>query len=95
MKEKTKGTEMVMAEPRRTPPPRRRLGLYLYIIVFIAITCATTVILSMMGFISFDPLTALVAGFFGGVALVMFQLTYMRFVVNSSRRMHRKDPDIV
>lgn len=86
---------MVMSEPKPEPTRRQRVSLYLYIVVFIAITCATTVFLSLNGFISFDPLTALVAGFFAGVAFVMFQLTYLRFVVNSSRRMHRKDPDIL
>ena len=86
---------MVMSEPDPSPPPRRRLALYLYIIVFIIITCTATVILSIRGYIPFDPLTALVAGIFVGIAFVMFQMTYLRFVVNSSRRMHREEPDIV
>jgi uncharacterized membrane protein len=86
---------MVMSEPKPDPTRRQRVSLYLYIVVFIAITCVTTVFLSLNGFISLSPLTALVAGFIAGVAFVMFQLTYMRFVVNSSRRMHRKDPDIL
>jgi hypothetical protein len=86
---------MVMPEPKPSRPPRRRLALFLYASIFIIITCATSVTLSLRGFISFDPFTALIAGFFAGLAFVMFQLTYMRFVVNSSRRMRRKDPDIV
>ena len=86
---------MVMSEPKPDPTRRQRASLYLYIIVFIAITSLTAVVLSLNGFISFDPLSALVAGTIAGAAFVMFQLTYLRFVVNSSRRMHRKDPDIV
>ncbi len=86
---------MVMSEPDSSPPPRRRLARFLYVSLFIIITCATSVFLSISGYMSFDPLTALVAGFFAGVAFVMFQLTYVRFILNSSQGMHRKDPDIV
>jgi hypothetical protein len=84
-----------MSEPDTRPPPRRRWALFLYVSIFIIITCATTVTLSIRGYIPFDPFTALVAGLFAGFAFVMFQLTYMRFVVNSSRRMHQKEPDLV
>lgn len=86
---------MALSEPDSSPTPRRKLARFLYVSLFIIITCATSVFLSIRGYISFDPLTALVAGFFAGVAFVMFQLTYLKFVVNSSRSMHRKDPDIV
>jgi hypothetical protein len=86
---------MVMPEPDSNPPFRRRWALFLYVSVFIVITCATTVTLSIRGYLSFDPLTALVAGLIAGFAFAMFQLTYIRFVVNSSRRMHQKEPDIV
>ena len=86
---------MAMSEPIPEQPPRRRIALYLYIIVFVAITCATSVVLSLGGYISFDPLASLVVGLIAGFALVMFQLTYLKFVVNSSQRMHRRDPDIV
>jgi hypothetical protein len=70
---------MVIAEPESDSPPKRKIGLYLYVILFLIITCAATVTLSIRGYIPF----------------AMFQLTYLRFIVNSSRRMHRKDPDIV
>ncbi|MGD9397158.1 MAG: hypothetical protein PVJ05_12065 [Candidatus Thorarchaeota archaeon] len=86
---------MVMAEPDSNPPSRRKLGLYLYIIMFIIVTCIATVSLSIRGYIPFDPLTALLAGFIAGCAFVMFQLTYLRFIANSTHRMHQKDPDIV
>jgi len=86
---------MVIEEPESDLPPRRKIGLYLYVILFLIITCAVTVTLSIRGYIPFDPITALVAGLIAGFAFVMFQLTYLRFIVNSSRRMHRKDPDIV
>ena len=85
---------MVMEEPIEAPT-RRRWRLYVYIILFVVITCITTVTLSIRGYIPFDPLTALFAGIIAGFALVMFQLTYLRFVANSSRQMHMKDPDIV
>ena len=80
-----------MHEPKSEIPRKRSIRLYLYIVVFIVATCATTVILSLRGFISFDPLSALIAGLFAGVAFVMFQLTYLRFIVNSSRRVRRTD----
>lgn len=80
-----------MHEPKSETPRKRSLGLYLYVLVFIVATCATTVILSLRGFISFDPLSALIAGLFVGVAFVMFQLTYMRFIVNSSRHASKTD----
>jgi len=86
---------MVIADPESDRPPRRKIGLYLYVSLFLIVTCAATVILSIRGYIPFDPITALVAGLIAGFAFVMFQLTYLRFIVNSSRRMHRKDPDIV
>jgi hypothetical protein len=83
---------MAMSEPKA--PRNNRIGKYLYIIIFIMITCVTSVVLSLRGYIGFDPFTALIAGLFAGVAFVMFQLTYLRFVVNSSRRMHSRDPDV-
>ena len=86
---------MVMAEPDSESPPRRRLGLYLYIMMFIIVTCIGTVSFSIRGYIPFDPLTALLAGFIAGCAFVMFQLTYLKFVANSTHRMHQRDPDIV
>jgi hypothetical protein len=86
---------MAMSEPDSRPQPRRRFGLYLYIIMFIIVTCIATVSLSMRGYIPFDPLTAFVAGIIVGCAFVMFQLTYLRFIANSTHRMHQKEPDIV
>ena len=86
---------MAMSESEPDVPSRRRVAPFLYAVVFIAITCTTSVTLSIGGYISLDPFTALVAGLFAGVAFVMFQLTYLKFVVNSSRRLHHRDPDIV
>ncbi len=86
---------MVMPESEPDPPSRRRVAPFLYAVVFIAITCATSVTLSIGGYLSLSPLTALVAGLIAGVAFVMFQMTYLKFVVNSSRRMQQRDPDIV
>ncbi|MFW9806717.1 MAG: hypothetical protein ACFFFK_08320 [Candidatus Thorarchaeota archaeon] len=86
---------MAMEEPKFEIPPRRRWGIYLYSTLFIIITGGTTVTLSIWGFISFDPLTALVAGLIAGFAFVMFQMTYIRFVANSSQKMHKKEDDIL
>ncbi|MFW9786136.1 MAG: hypothetical protein ACFFE2_03935 [Candidatus Thorarchaeota archaeon] len=86
---------MAIPEPSHVRPTKRNRGMFLYAITFIVITCATAVNLSLRDFISFDPLSSLVAGLFAGIALLMFQLTYLKFVVNSSRRPQRRDPDIV
>ena len=84
-----------MPESEPDLPSRRRVAPFLYAVIFIAITCAASVTLSIGGYISLDPLTALVVGLIAGFAFLMFQVTYVRFVVNSSRRMHHRDPDIV
>jgi hypothetical protein len=54
------------------------------------------VMLSIGGHISLDPLTAFVASVFAGFAFLIFQSTYVRFVVNSSRTARRKErqPDL-
>ncbi|MFW9962804.1 MAG: hypothetical protein ACFFCX_04540 [Candidatus Sifarchaeia archaeon] len=58
----------------------------LYISIFIIATCAVSVTLSIRGYIPFDPITAIVAGILAGFALVMFQMTYVKFIVKSSWR---------
>ena len=57
-----------------------------------AATSVTTVTLSISGHILLDPLTAFVASLFAGFAFLLFQTTYVRFVVNTSQRAGRREP---
>ncbi len=77
---------MAIEEPTIELPFRRRLVRSLYISIFVISTSAISVVLSIRGYISFDPLTALVLGLLAGFALVIFQLTYVKFIVRSSWR---------
>jgi hypothetical protein len=69
---------------------------YLYAAIFIIATSVTTVMLSIGGYISFYPFTAFVASLFAGFAFLLFQVTYVRFVVNSvqSARTREPQPDL-
>lgn len=75
---------MAMEEPRPELESRKKIAKTLYISIFIIATCAVSVTLSIRGYIPFDPITAIVAGIFAGFALVMFQMTYVKFIVKSS-----------
>lgn len=77
---------MAIEEPTIELPSRRRLARSLYISIFVISTGVISVILSIRGYISFDPQTALVIGLIAGFALVIFQLTYFKFIVRSSWR---------
>ncbi|MFW9840293.1 MAG: hypothetical protein ACFFES_05295, partial [Candidatus Thorarchaeota archaeon] len=57
-----------------------------YIAIYVLATCAGSVTLSVTGRISLNPITALVIGVIAGFALVSVQLTYVKFIVNSSWR---------
>ncbi len=65
---------------------------HLYAAIFMTATLVTTVMLSIGGYISLDPITALIAGMFAGFAFLLVQTTYVRFVANTSRRGTRKEP---
>ncbi len=84
---------MVIEETKTELKSKRRLVRGLYISLFVISTCAVSVILSIRGYIPFDPLTGLVAGLFAGFALVIFQLTYVNFIVKSSWRIKSKPID--
>ncbi|MFW9974424.1 MAG: hypothetical protein ACFFDQ_04025 [Candidatus Thorarchaeota archaeon] len=84
---------MAIEEPNTEQKSRRKLVQSLYISIFVISTCAVSVILSIRGYILFDPLTALVAGLLAGFALVIFQLTYVKFIVKSSWRIKGKPVD--
>ncbi len=77
---------MAIEEPTTELSSKRRLARSLYISIFVISTGVISVILSIRGYISFDPLTALVVGLIAGFALVIFQLTYVKFIVRSSWR---------
>ncbi|MFW9967204.1 MAG: hypothetical protein ACFFEA_08615, partial [Candidatus Thorarchaeota archaeon] len=57
---------------------------YLYAAIFMTATVVATVMLSIGGYISLDPLTALFASMFAGFAFLLVQTTYVRFVANTS-----------
>ncbi|MHA3964294.1 MAG: hypothetical protein AM325_012240 [Candidatus Thorarchaeota archaeon SMTZ1-45] len=84
---------MAIEEPKSNQPSGRKLGRFLYISIFVISTCAVSVILSIRGNILFDPITAIVAGIFAGFAFVMFQLTYVKFIVKSSWRIRGEPLD--
>ncbi len=86
------GTDMVMSEPDPDLPRKRRKALGLYLGLSIVTTSAASVILSAMGYLPFDPFTALIAGTIGGFAFALFQITYMRFVGHTSLRIQEKKP---
>jgi hypothetical protein len=65
---------------------------YLYAAIFMTATLMAAVMLSIGGYISLDPITALIAGMFAGFAFLLVQTTYVRFVANTSRRRTRKEP---
>ncbi|MHA2300636.1 MAG: hypothetical protein ACXACD_06745, partial [Candidatus Thorarchaeota archaeon] len=64
--------------------------------IFSIATSVTAVLLSLGGYLSLDPLTAFVASLFAGIAFLLFQTTYVRFVVNSARSAGRQErqPDL-
>lgn len=93
MKEITKGTSMVFTKPNTDLPSGRRFVKYLYIGFYVIITSAASVTLSITGRIPFDPTSALIAGIFAGFALVMFQLTYVKFIVKTSLRIKGESID--
>ncbi len=76
---------MAIYESESKATAEQRRYNYLYAAIFIAATSVTTVMLSIGGYISFDPLTAFVASLFAGFAFLLFQITYIRFVANSSQ----------
>ncbi|MGY5864152.1 MAG: hypothetical protein RTV41_06075 [Candidatus Thorarchaeota archaeon] len=84
---------MVISDPKTNLPSKRQSGKYLYIAVYVITTCLATVMLSLNGSIPLDPLAALIAGVFAGIALVMFQLTYVKFIFKSSMRIRGKPLD--
>ncbi|MHA2021461.1 MAG: hypothetical protein ACW96N_07085 [Candidatus Thorarchaeota archaeon] len=75
---------------------RRSSCKYMYAAIVIAMTSLTTVMLSINGYISLDPLTAFVASLFAGFAFLLFQVTYVRFVANSVQSARRRElqPDL-
>ena len=70
---------------------RGRRYRYLYVVIFMAATSLTAVLLSLGGYITLDPLTAFIASLFAGFAFLLFQITYVRFIVNTSQRPSRKE----
>jgi hypothetical protein len=87
---------MALDDSKSEVNPRKSRYRYLYIFIFIATTSITAVMLSIGGYIAFDPLTAFVASLFAGFAFLLFQTTYVRFVVNSARSAGRRErlPDL-
>ena len=77
--------------PIITPEQRRqaRRARYAYIAIFVLSTVAVTVTLSLLGYINLNPLAALLAGTIAGFALVLFHLTYLRFIVHSAYRIEQ------
>ncbi|MHA2077004.1 MAG: hypothetical protein ACXABM_05020 [Candidatus Thorarchaeota archaeon] len=74
-------------------PTKRQYGKYLYILIYVITTCLATVTLSLNGLIPLNPTSALIAGLFAGIALVIFQMTYVKFIVKSSWRIRGKPFD--
>lgn len=72
---------------------RRNRYRFIYIAVFMISTSVTAVTLSIYGYISWDPITAFVASLFAGFAFLIFQVTYVRFIANSSYRAKPAQPD--
>lgn len=79
-------------EPASPATQRGRvIPLSLYIVVYIVFTSVMSVILARMGYIPFDQFTALVLGIFAGCAFGMVQITYIKFIARSSRRIRGLD----
>ncbi|MHA2139951.1 MAG: hypothetical protein ACXADC_06210 [Candidatus Thorarchaeota archaeon] len=76
--------------------PKRGLYRYMYIVIFMAATSLTAVILSISGHITLNPLTAFVASLFAGFAFLLFQITYVKFIANSAQSTVKRElePDI-
>ncbi|MGD9382402.1 MAG: hypothetical protein PVI03_08155 [Candidatus Thorarchaeota archaeon] len=83
---------MALNDSESKESARRGRYMYLYPAIFIIATSTTTVMLSIGGYISFDPFTAFVASLFAGFAFLLFQVTYVRFVVNSTQSARRREP---
>jgi uncharacterized membrane protein YjjP (DUF1212 family) len=71
---------------------RRSSYKYMYAAIFIAMTSITTVMMSIGGYISLDPLASFIASLFAGFAFLIFQITHVRFVVNSAQPGGRREP---
>jgi hypothetical protein len=64
-----------------------------YISIYVIATCLGAVILSVTGRIPLNPIMALIVGAIAGFALVFVQLTYVKFIVNTSWRIKGKHLD--
>lgn len=85
---------MALHESKPEMNARRNRYRFIYIAVFMISTSVTAVVLSFNGYISLDPLSAFVASLFAGFAFLIFQVTYVRFIANSSQRSRPKQPDL-
>jgi hypothetical protein len=83
---------MALEEPDPEIASKQRRALRIYVFLFVTSSSVVSVALSVLGYLPFDPLTALIAGIIAGFAFALFQLTYMRFVGHTSYRVQKRKP---
>jgi hypothetical protein len=85
---------MVISEsPPASPIERAKLRRNAYIAIYVLASCIGSLILSTTGHIPLNPVMAIIVGAIAGFALASVQLTYVKFIVRSSRRIRGKHLD--